>query len=1033
MSSRIVSDEEIEEEPGLASSKYTCFDACADIEKRNDLTEGVFFITELVESDEIVPDVRHDTSETCASPHSAFQADTFQTFVFRGEDVTVQDLFPLGCDSDNRLVGLSSWDMHLNLKRIRALLEDKQPKAASFRRHLHHIQSLLLDGLRNWDEYVRARNNTFTDSGVAVDDFEQIVKFDAEYRRFLQRRYRTGGAFVLNSQAKIASPCGDTSTHAPKMILEESNLDEKFEHNLFEDFDIDSPSSSTEEIENIIIREVPSSLDTRQPGHFETVPAPSTARSEEVSASDGRHVRCVSPRRAWGDDFDSSSSDSGCLYDCLEDDDDVSEVDPTPIKEDTIIFNSTNGIPVPSDEDNLQVRSLTESDIRFLEQIWNIPKVRMSTSNSSAGDTQERDRSLPQTEADAICADKNTPFKDRISRQRVKRVDSSNADDDWRTSIANQLPPSRFHTTSADVTECVSPLSVDMSDVLKEEFESSCSASLQDYSCRQAHWNREDQDDDLVLYLNASSSTSSIQSLAHDSRVHAQNRVALGQLHAQLGVVGDMQTATTHGDSIFTVFSAHSSFCEFDHELSFSLLSSPASNESQTQGSLSYTNTFHSSRDCDCSWNGQGPVVKEPKSESRACASKKLPSGGSVDSDPAVGRRCCGKRCGRVPLRDDQSNADIYRDILSIDKEQCSSAHSSRACSSASKSSPSASSDATVAAVPLHVGHVPSSSSGSDVQRDSADASPFVSEDRGLQRAISSNYRNSEVEDSAIKFSGHVEIINFLGCGGEGKVFLGRVTGSHGSDVDFVAVKEVLLEGARFEHLFRLMRLEVTMLKQLSHPNIVAYHGYTLPERKHSRGRCYHILIEYVDGGTLSDLLKSSTEGCGLSPFEVIAYVTQILRGLDYLHKHQIIHRDLKPSNILLTKDHSTIKISDFGVATQVAEVESLRRSCIGTPWYMAPEVILLEPYSFKADIWSLGCVTLELVTGKRPYHDSPGMHAMFQMVQHCSPPIPERKANGVCLSLDCLDFLRCCFRESSARPTAEELLRHPFLTSRTC
>eukprot|EP00742_Colponemidia_sp_Colp-10_P002568 GILJ01002743.1.p1 GENE.GILJ01002743.1~~GILJ01002743.1.p1 ORF type:complete len:1015 (-),score=107.91 GILJ01002743.1:329-3373(-) len=1011
MSSRIFCDEEIEEEPGLASSKHTGFD-CSHTDKRKELTEGVFFITELVEDDGIVPDVRHDINDMRASQKPVFQVDTFQTFVFRGEDVTVQDLFPLGCDSDNRLRGLSSCDMQLNLKRIRVLLEDKQPKTASLRRHLHHIQSLLLDGLRTWEEYVRARNITFMDSGVAASDFEEIAKFDVEYRRFLQRRFRTGVASVRNShETKVASSFADASRYASNKATEEqTKFYENFQYNLFEDFEIDSSSSSTEAIQNVTKTEVQSPLATKSAEQFTTPAAALTARADEVSAPNSSYVRCVSSRLAWRDDFESVSSNSDCLDDCLEGDGGVWEVDANPIKENTVIYDSTNGTAFPPD-DHLQMRSLTESDIRFLEQLWDIPKIRIPTRDCSAEDRGESHCCHSQRGPDPIS------FRDRISCQGVKSVDNSSTDDDWRTSISNQLPPSRFPSTCVDVADGVRPLSVDMSDVLKGEFETSCGASLQNHSCRQAHWT-EDQDDDLVRYVNASLSTNFIHSL---DLVNAQNRFALAQLHAHLRAVVDSQTALTREDSIFTVFSAHSSVCEFDHELSFSVLSSSAFNKSHLQGSLSYTNTFCALAECDCTCNGQDLVVKGHKSvrESIACASKHLPPGSSVEKE------CYGTQCESVPL-----GGDALRDINN--KENCSSARSSGAGSSASKSSPSASSDATVAAVPLHVGHVPSSSSGSDEHRCDDAISPFASGDRGVQRAIAGNFLDSELEDPDIRFSGHVEIINFLGCGGEGKVYLGRATGLHGSDVDYVAVKEVLLEGARFEHLFRLMRLEVSMLKQLSHPNIVAYHGYTLPKRKHSRGRCYHILIEYVDGGTLSDLLKTSTEGCGLSPLEVISYISQILRGLDYLHKHHIIHRDLKPSNILLTKDRSTVKISDFGVATQVAEVESLCRSCIGTPWYMAPEVIMLEPYSFKADIWSLGCVTLELVTGKRPYHESPGMHAMFQMVQHGRPPIPERTPNGLRLSLDCLDFLNCCFqRESSARPSAEELLCHPFLTSR--
>ena len=141
--------------------------------------------------------------------------------------------------------------------------------------------------------------------------------------------------------------------------------------------------------------------------------------------------------------------------------------------------------------------------------------------------------------------------------------------------------------------------------------------------------------------------------------------------------------------------------------------------------------------------------------------------------------------------------------------------------------------------------------------------------------------------------------------------------------------------------------------------------------------------------------------------------------------------------SILTNKALDTFKITDFGISTQVKEnMTTVKRTCAGTPWYMAPEVILDEPYSYGADIWSLGCLCFELFCGKRPYASFGGMQAMFQMVQHNSPIVvcePETKKlfynpNNI----DILDFLQQCWMvKASERPKAAQLLEHPFLNQK--
>ena len=135
----------------------------------------------------------------------------------------------------------------------------------------------------------------------------------------------------------------------------------------------------------------------------------------------------------------------------------------------------------------------------------------------------------------------------------------------------------------------------------------------------------------------------------------------------------------------------------------------------------------------------------------------------------------------------------------------------------------------------------------------------------------------------------------------------------------------------------------------------------------------YNILMEYMEGGSLSDIMRKNETGLKIGTIKNI--MRQLLRGITHLHEHNIIHRDLKPANILTCTKQAIFKIADFGISTEVIEqMSTCKRSVAGTPWYMAPEVILGQPYSFGVDIWSLGCVLYELVCGKKPYYKVAGM-----------------------------------------------------------
>ncbi|OMO62517.1 hypothetical protein CCACVL1_22781, partial [Corchorus capsularis] len=216
----------------------------------------------------------------------------------------------------------------------------------------------------------------------------------------------------------------------------------------------------------------------------------------------------------------------------------------------------------------------------------------------------------------------------------------------------------------------------------------------------------------------------------------------------------------------------------------------------------------------------------------------------------------------------------------------------------------------------------------------------------------------------------------------------------------------------------RELEEEVKLLKNLSHPNIVRYLGTVTEEET------LNILLEFVPGGSISSLLGKF----GPFPEAVIrTYTKQLLLGLEYLHNNGIMHRDIKGANILVDNKGS-IKLADFGASKQVVELATVSgaKSMKGTPYWMAPEVILQTGHSFSADIWSVGCTVIEMATGKPPWSQQyQEVAALFYVgTTKSHPPIPEHLSN------EAKDFLlKCLQKEPELRPAASELLKHAFVT----
>uniref|UniRef100_A0A0N5A668 non-specific serine/threonine protein kinase n=1 Tax=Parastrongyloides trichosuri TaxID=131310 RepID=A0A0N5A668_PARTI len=229
-----------------------------------------------------------------------------------------------------------------------------------------------------------------------------------------------------------------------------------------------------------------------------------------------------------------------------------------------------------------------------------------------------------------------------------------------------------------------------------------------------------------------------------------------------------------------------------------------------------------------------------------------------------------------------------------------------------------------------------------------------------------------------------------------------------------VAIKRMKLKGQqRRELLFN----EVVLMKDLKHNNIVSMHNSYLVDDE------LWVIMEYMEGGPLTDVVtEMRLEEC------IIAYISyQTLLGLSYLHDNNIIHRDIKSDSILFTKD-GTIKISDFGFCAQLSSDKPKRRSLVGTPYWMAPEVIKRSPYDMSADIWSMGIMVIEMVMGEPPHFHEDTIKALKKILECDEPSFPD----NINVSEELKDFVsKCCNKNNLLRYTAKELLKHDFLKKR--
>ncbi|XP_040576633.1 serine/threonine-protein kinase 10 isoform X2 [Lepeophtheirus salmonis] len=262
------------------------------------------------------------------------------------------------------------------------------------------------------------------------------------------------------------------------------------------------------------------------------------------------------------------------------------------------------------------------------------------------------------------------------------------------------------------------------------------------------------------------------------------------------------------------------------------------------------------------------------------------------------------------------------------------------------------------------------------------------------------------------------EIVGDLGDGAFGKVH----KACHRETGKLAAAKVCRLT---HEEDLEDFAVEIDILSEMFHPNVITlFEAYFFADQ-------LWIFLEFCDGGALDtiiiDLEKGLTE-------KQIAYVCrQVCEALVYLHKKAIIHRDLKAGNILICCDGS-VKLADFGVSAKNVTESQRRDTFIGTPYWMAPEVVQCEtvrdqPYDYKVDIWSLGIALIELAQMEPPYHDMSPMRVLLK-IQKSDPPRLDKPSKW---SKEFNDFLKLCLVKSpTQRPTAEELLKHPFICNAT-
>eukprot|EP00761_Pharyngomonas_kirbyi_P008374 gb/GECH01008385.1/.p1 GENE.gb/GECH01008385.1/~~gb/GECH01008385.1/.p1 ORF type:complete len:457 (+),score=90.21 gb/GECH01008385.1/:1-1371(+) len=262
-------------------------------------------------------------------------------------------------------------------------------------------------------------------------------------------------------------------------------------------------------------------------------------------------------------------------------------------------------------------------------------------------------------------------------------------------------------------------------------------------------------------------------------------------------------------------------------------------------------------------------------------------------------------------------------------------------------------------------------------------------------------------KDDPRKIFGKQDKLTKLDEGSSGIVY----RGTHPKTRMECAIKIINMKG---DTKLDALENEIAMMETCNHPNIITYVG------SYQVDSDLWIVMEYCHGGKLTDLLMNTH----FTEAEIAAVCKECLQALHFLHEGNRIHRDIKSDNILLGKE-GEVKLADFGFCAELSNTAEKRKSVVGTPYWMAPEVIRGVDYDTKVDVWSMGILALEMADGEPPLLDLPPLRALFIIATQPPPTLSEPEKWSPTFK----DFLSACLQKNpQKRASCEELLKHPFM-----